>query len=217
MRDGKGAGSGNRLLRRVLAPFARRGAEPLLEDPAEVGKVVEAPCECDVADVPSHLRGVRQIALASLQTLHLDIAAERDLFGGHQIAGIARRNSNSRRGARHRQFGVAQMCQDIIFEPIEQRGPVKRLIRRTPDAACRRRPLRRDPAPGRAGGLRWRDRRGRSSCSCRAGTHRPVVRAEGRWRKWSRSTCRTSRCAVAAASGAVWKIVCEKPSLKCNS
>src|SRR6266481_6780368 len=95
-RDSKRARSEDGLPRRVLAPFARRGAEPLLEDPAEVGEVVEAPCECDVADMPGGMGGVRQLAPASLQTLHLDIAAERGLFGGHQITGIARRDSDSR-------------------------------------------------------------------------------------------------------------------------
>ena len=92
--DGKG------LLRRVLAPFARRGAEPLFEDPAEMGEVVKAPRECDVADMPGHVGGIRQVALASIQALHLDVAAERDLLGGHQVAGIARRDSHRRRCAR---------------------------------------------------------------------------------------------------------------------
>ena len=46
------------LVRRVLAPFARRGAELLLEDTAEVGEVVEAPCERDIANVPSRQGGV---------------------------------------------------------------------------------------------------------------------------------------------------------------
>src|SRR6185295_13413500 len=40
------------LLARLLAPFARRDAEPLLEDAAEMGEVVKAPREGDFADVP---------------------------------------------------------------------------------------------------------------------------------------------------------------------
>ena len=51
--------------------------------------------------------GVRQIALASLQTLHLHVGAERGLFSRHQIAGIARRDSDGGGCTRHRQFGVA--------------------------------------------------------------------------------------------------------------
>ena len=81
--------------------------------------------------MPSRVGGVRQIALASLQTLDLDVAAERGLLGGHQIAGIARRDSNGGGRARHRQFGIAQMCQNVVLETIKQRGSVKRLVRRT--------------------------------------------------------------------------------------
>src|SRR5688572_28368931 len=81
------------LLARLLAPFARRDAEPLLEDAAEMGEVVKAPREGDLADVPGLVGGVAEIALAALQPLRLDVAAERGLFGSHQIAGVARRDS----------------------------------------------------------------------------------------------------------------------------
>src|SRR5213078_3258116 len=69
------------LLARLLAPFARRDAEPLLEDSAEMGEVVEAPREGDLADIPGLIRRVAKIALAALQPLRLDVAAERSLFG----------------------------------------------------------------------------------------------------------------------------------------
>src|SRR5258708_24521838 len=96
-----------------------------------MGEVVKAPREGDIADMASRVSGVRQIALASLQTLQLDVAAERGLFGGHQIAGIAWRDSCGGGCARHRQFRVAQVCQGVVLEPIKQRGAVKRLSRRT--------------------------------------------------------------------------------------
>src|SRR5258708_17027615 len=102
---------GERLRRRLLAPFARRGAKPLLEDPAEMGEVVKAPRERDVADVPRGVGGIRQIAPASLQALGLDVAAERGLLVGHQIAGIARRDANGRGNPGHRQLAVAQLLQ----------------------------------------------------------------------------------------------------------
>src|ERR1044071_7591321 len=90
------------LLARLLAPFARGDAEPLLEDAAEMGEVVKAPCKGDLADVPGLIGGVGQIALAALQPLRLDVAAERGLFGGHQIAGVTRRDSGRCRCARQR-------------------------------------------------------------------------------------------------------------------
>ena len=52
------------------------------------------------------MRGVGKIALAALQPLRLHVAAERGLFGGHQVAGVTRRDSCRRRGARQRQFGI---------------------------------------------------------------------------------------------------------------
>src|SRR5436309_15928064 len=85
------------LLARLLAPFARRDAEPLLEDSSEMGEVVKPPGEGDLADVPGMIRGVGKIALAELQPLRLDVAAERGLFGGHQIAGVTRRDCGRRR------------------------------------------------------------------------------------------------------------------------
>src|SRR3954465_1576415 len=117
------------LLARLLAPFARRDAEPLLEDAAEMGEVVKAPREGDLADVPGLVGGVGQIALAALQPLRLDVTAERGLFSGHQVAGVARRNSGGRRRARQRQFGIGEMRQDMVLEPIEQRRAVDRLVR----------------------------------------------------------------------------------------
>ena len=50
------------LLARLLAPFARRDAEPLLEDAAEMGEVVKAPREGDLADMPGLVRGVAKVA-----------------------------------------------------------------------------------------------------------------------------------------------------------
>src|SRR5947199_5986224 len=112
------------LLARLLAPFARRDAEPLLEDAAEMGEVVEAPCEGDLADVPGMVGGVGEVTLAALQPLRLHVAAERGLFGGHQIAGVAWRDSCRRRSARQRQFGIGEMRQDMVLEAIEQRRAV---------------------------------------------------------------------------------------------
>src|SRR5881394_842884 len=106
------------LLARLLAPFARRDPEPLLEDAAEMGEVVKAPCEGDLADVPGLVRRVGEVALAALQSLRLHVAAERGLFGGHQIAGVARRDSCRRRGARQREFGIGEMRQDMVLEAI---------------------------------------------------------------------------------------------------
>src|SRR3954463_1482455 len=100
------------LLAQLLAPFARRDAEPLLEDPAEMGEVVKTPREGDLADVPGLVGGVGKIALAALQPLGLEAAAERGLFGGHQIAGVTRRDSRRRCCARQREFGSGEMRQD---------------------------------------------------------------------------------------------------------
>src|SRR5881397_3676388 len=90
------------LLARLLAPFARRDAEPLLEDAAEMGQVVKAPCEGNLADVSRLVGRVGKIAFATLQPLRLHVATERGLFGGHQIAGVTRRDSGRRRSARQR-------------------------------------------------------------------------------------------------------------------
>ena len=94
-----------------------------------MGEVVKTPCEGDLADVPGLVGGVGKIALATLQPLRLDVTAERGLFGGHQIAGVTRRDSCRRRSARQRQFGIGEMRQDMILEAIEQRRPVDRLVR----------------------------------------------------------------------------------------
>src|SRR5215216_4778130 len=98
----EGGGGRKALLARLLTPFARRDAEPLLEDTAEMREVVKAPREGDLADMPGLVRWVAKVALAALQPLRLDVAAERGLFGGHQIAGVTRRDSCRRRGARQR-------------------------------------------------------------------------------------------------------------------
>src|SRR5437660_8048336 len=114
----EGGGRVEGLLARLLTPFARRNAEPLLENTAEMGEVVKTPCEGDLADVPGLVGGVGKIALATLQPLRLDVTAERGLFGGHQIAGVTRRDSCRRRSARQRQFGIGEMRQDMILEAI---------------------------------------------------------------------------------------------------
>src|SRR3954468_12201670 len=54
----KGRPIGGNLWRRLLAPLARRGAELLFEDTAEMGEVVKAPRERDVADMPGGMRRV---------------------------------------------------------------------------------------------------------------------------------------------------------------
>src|SRR4051812_37526840 len=105
----------------LFAPLARRGAEPLLEDTAEVGEVTKAPRVGDLADMPRRLGGIRQIALAALQALSLNIAAERRLFRGHQFAGIARRDPDGGGHRRNRQLGIAKAGQDKALEAIEQR------------------------------------------------------------------------------------------------
>src|SRR6187399_922110 len=87
------------LMARLLAPLARRDAEPLLEDAAEMREVVEAPREGDLADMPGLVGGVGQVALATLKPLRLHVPAERGLLGGHQIAGVTRRDSGRRRAA----------------------------------------------------------------------------------------------------------------------
>ena len=61
------------LLARLLAPFARRNPEPLLEDAAEMGEVVKAPREGDLPDVPGMVRRVGEVALAALQPLRLSL------------------------------------------------------------------------------------------------------------------------------------------------
>jgi len=119
------------LLVPLFAPLSRRGAELLFEDTAEMRKVVETPCERDIADVSCGLRRIRQVAGAALQALGLDIAAERDLFTGHQVAGIARRDPENGCSARHRQVGVAKVGQNIVLQPVEQRRTMKRLLRRS--------------------------------------------------------------------------------------
>src|SRR6187431_3663018 len=117
------------LLARLLAPFARRNAEPLLEDAAEMGEVVKTPREGDLADMPGLVGGVGEIALATLKPLRLHVSAERGLLGGHQIAGVTRRDSGRRRGARQRQFGIGEMRQDMVLEAIKKRRAVHRLVR----------------------------------------------------------------------------------------
>lgn len=71
------------LRHRPRAPIAWRGAEPLLEDAAKMSKVTEAPRERDITDVAGRVGGIGKVALAAFQTLHLDVAAERNLFVRH--------------------------------------------------------------------------------------------------------------------------------------
>src|SRR5215211_741360 len=88
----EGGGGRKALLARLLTPFARRDAEPLLEDTAEMREVVKAPREGDLADMPGLVRWVAKVALAALQPLRLDVAAER---GEIPVAAAARGSDNS--------------------------------------------------------------------------------------------------------------------------
>src|SRR5258708_24378923 len=83
----------------AIPPLAGRDSEPLLEGAAEVSEIVEPPCICDVADMPRRMGRIGQIALAVFETLSLDIIAEGNFFRGQQIADVARRHAERRRGA----------------------------------------------------------------------------------------------------------------------
>ena len=113
----------------MLAPFARRDAEPLLEDAAEMGEVVKAPCEGDLADVPGMVGGVGEIALAALQPLRLHVARGTRSVRRPSDRWRSAARFRQRRSARQRQFGIEEMRQDMIPEAIEQRRPVSRLVR----------------------------------------------------------------------------------------
>jgi len=67
---------GGSVIAQLLAPFARRDAEPLLEDAAEMGEVVKAPGEGDLADVPGWLAGSARSRLQRSSRCS-DVAAER--------------------------------------------------------------------------------------------------------------------------------------------
>ena len=84
----------------ALPEVARRHAEMLAEDAAEMREIVEAPGEGDLADVAmrQHRRG--QVALALGETLGQHVALERGLLVGEQIVDIARRDAERRGGLR---------------------------------------------------------------------------------------------------------------------
>ena len=59
---------------RGIAPFARRGAEPVPEDPAEVGEIVKAPKPMRCRRRAAPCGGIRPVErFSTLQTLHLDV------------------------------------------------------------------------------------------------------------------------------------------------